>query len=165
MYILLISELKYYLLVYLNVCDCWNILQCQHENCINFFLSFFFFFGLFSTTLAAYGGSQARGGIGVIAADLHNSSWQRQILNPLSEAMDGTCNLMVPSHICFCCATIGPPNYSFLKITSVALRASARVEENLTISSVLIVSLENLQKHELSNPFSNFCSLFVGCCH
>ena len=29
--------------------------------------------------------------------DLHHSSWQRQILNPLSKARDGTCILMVPS--------------------------------------------------------------------
>ena len=28
--------------------------------------------------------------------DLHHSSWQRWILNPLSEARDRTCNLMVP---------------------------------------------------------------------
>ena len=29
---------------------------------------------------------------------------QCQILNPLSKAKDQTCNLMVPSHICFHCA-------------------------------------------------------------
>ena len=31
--------------------------------------------------------------------DLHHSLWQRQILNPLSEARDQTGNLMVPSQI------------------------------------------------------------------
>ena len=31
--------------------------------------------------------------------DLHHSSWQCQILNPLSEARDQTCSLMVPSQI------------------------------------------------------------------
>ena len=31
---------------------------------------------------------------------LHHSSQQRRILNPLSEARDRTCNLMVPSRIC-----------------------------------------------------------------
>ena len=31
--------------------------------------------------------------------DLHNSSWQRRILNPLSKARDRTRNLMVPSRI------------------------------------------------------------------
>ena len=39
--------------------------------------------------------------------DLHQSSWQSQIFNPLSEARDRTCNLMVPSGIHFCCATDG----------------------------------------------------------
>ena len=34
--------------------------------------------------------------------DLHHSSPQRRILNPLSEARDQTYNLMVPSWICFC---------------------------------------------------------------
>ena len=32
--------------------------------------------------------------------DLHHSSWQHRILNPLSEARDGTRVLMVPSWIC-----------------------------------------------------------------
>ena len=31
--------------------------------------------------------------------DLHYSSWQRQILNPLSEAKDRTRALMVPSQV------------------------------------------------------------------
>ena len=39
--------------------------------------------------------------------ELHYSSWQRQILNPLSEARDLTCNLMVPSWIRFHCTTAG----------------------------------------------------------
>ena len=51
----------------------------------------------------AYGGSQARGLIGAVAARLHHSSWQHQILNPvskgilnpLSKARDRTHNLMV----------------------------------------------------------------------
>ena len=61
-----------------------------------------------------YGGSQARGLIGAVApayatatamqdpshvCDLHHSSQQRQIMNPLSEARDQTNNLMVPSQI------------------------------------------------------------------
>ena len=36
--------------------------------------------------------------------DLHHSSWQCHILNPLSKPRDGTYNLMVPSWICFHCA-------------------------------------------------------------
>ena len=41
--------------------------------------------------------------------NLHHSSLQRGILNPLSEARDQTCNLLIPSWICFCCTTTGTP--------------------------------------------------------
>ena len=41
--------------------------------------------------------------------DLHHSSQLRLILNPLSEARDRTCNLMVPSRIRFRCTTTGTP--------------------------------------------------------
>ena len=44
-----------------------------------------------------------------VAAGLHHSLWQHWILNPLSEARDRTCNLMVPSRILFCCAMMGTP--------------------------------------------------------
>ena len=56
-----------------------------------------FFFLLFRASPMSYGDSQARGGIGAMArampdpsrvCDLHNSSQQRRILNPLSEARD-----------------------------------------------------------------------------
>ena len=43
--------------------------------------------------------------------DLHHSSQQCWILNPLSEARDPTCNLMVLSQIHFHCATTGTPKY------------------------------------------------------
>ena len=41
--------------------------------------------------------------------NLHHGSQQRWILNLLSKASDGTCNLMVPSRICFCYAKMGTP--------------------------------------------------------
>ena len=47
----------------------------------------------------AFGSSQARGPIRAIAASLHHSSWQCQILNPLSEARDRTRVLMNTSQI------------------------------------------------------------------
>ena len=61
----------------------------------------------------AYGDSQARGGIGAVAAGLHrnhsntgsdlsdlqHSSWQCQILNPLSEARDRAHMLMDASRV------------------------------------------------------------------
>ena len=47
--------------------------------------------------------------------DLHHSSWQCRILNPLSEARDRTHILMDTSQIRFCCTTTGTPNWlSFL---------------------------------------------------
>ena len=45
--------------------------------------------------------------------DLHHSSLQCRILNPLSDARGRTCNLMVPSQIHFRCATTGTSNYRF----------------------------------------------------
>ena len=41
--------------------------------------------------------------------DLHHSSWQHRILNPLREARDQTLNPVVPSGIHFCCATMATP--------------------------------------------------------
>ena len=41
--------------------------------------------------------------------DLHHSSQQRQILNPLNKARVQTHNLMVPSQIRFYCAKTGTP--------------------------------------------------------
>ena len=48
--------------------------------------------------------------------DLHHSSWQHQILNPLREARDRSCNLMVPRRIHFCCATMETPLHTFFKL-------------------------------------------------
>jgi len=67
------------------------------------------FFVFFRAAPTAYGGSQARGLIGAIAAGLRHSSQQHLILNPLNEARDRTHELMVPSQICFCCVTTGTP--------------------------------------------------------
>ena len=91
----------------------------------NYFF-FFFFFLLFRASHTAHGGSQARGRIRAAAAsyshsttdpssfcDLHHSSWQHWTLNPLSKARDLTCNLMVPSQICFNWATMGTPQITF----------------------------------------------------
>ena len=41
--------------------------------------------------------------------DLHHSSWECQILNPLIEARDRTRDFMAPGRIRFCCAVTGAP--------------------------------------------------------
>ena len=80
--------------------------------CFVFFV-FFLAFWLFGAPPAAYGRSQARDLIGTVAAGLGRSvtytTAQRCILNPLSEARDGTHNPIVPSQTRFSCATTGTP--------------------------------------------------------
>ena len=72
----------------------------------------------------AYGGSQAKGPVGAIAAGLcqsHSNARSEPRLQPtpqltatldpypLSEARERTQNLMVPSQICFRCTMTGTP--------------------------------------------------------
>ena len=110
---------------------CLMFTMCQALNKLlymNYIVCFFFSFLHFRVVPTAYGGSQARGLIEATAAayttataiphpsrvcNLHHSSRQRQILNPLSEARDRTCNLMVPSQIHFRRTTTGTPKKIF----------------------------------------------------
>ena len=46
--------------------------------------------------------------------DLHHSSQQCRVLNPVSEVRDGTHKLMVPSQIGLRCATTGMPTSPFI---------------------------------------------------
>ena len=80
-------------------------------------------FCLFRAAPSAYGGFQARGLIGATALGLyqrHSNARSEPRLWPtpqltaapdpqLSKARDQTCNLMVPSLICFCCPMTGTP--------------------------------------------------------
>ena len=79
------------------------------------YIEFYIFFKFyFRATPMAYGSSQARVPVGAVAAtlciatattdlnlvcDLHHSSWQCQILNPLSKAREQTHVLMDPSQV------------------------------------------------------------------
>ena len=82
------------------------------SGCLIFF--FFCLFAIYWAAPVAYVGSQARGRIGDVPAslaratatwdlscvcNLHHSSQQRWIVNPLSKGRDRTCNLMVLSRI------------------------------------------------------------------
>jgi len=54
--------------------------------------------------------------------DLHHSSWQHQILNPLSEARDRTRNLIVPSQIHFFrCTPTGTPSLSSFTLSVIKI--------------------------------------------
>ena len=103
----------------LGLCTCH--LKCPYSNLLAFQSQLFFYF---RACPMAYGGSQARGQIGASAAGLHHSHSkagsepslqptsqlrQHRIPDPLSEARDGTCILMDPSQVHFCCATAGTP--------------------------------------------------------
>ena len=87
--------------------------------CIQFCLVFF---GLFMDTLfniwrfigqganQSYSHSNTRS---ELLCDLHHSSSQRSILNPLREARDQARILTDAGQICFCWATMGTPNFFF----------------------------------------------------
>ena len=94
------------------------------------FILFCFIYLFLRATLAAYGSSQARGRIGDAAAgyttatatwdlsricDLHHSSRQHWILNPLSGARNQTRVLMDPSRVHYRWATMGAPSRWSLK--------------------------------------------------
>ena len=96
-----------------------------------FFFSFFFFFFLalvfigphpwhmevlrlgvkLELQLLAYTTATATPDLSRVC-DLHHSSWQHQILNPLSKARDRTCVLMGISQICFPWARMRIPDTS-----------------------------------------------------
>ena len=87
---------------------------CRTIYIILFFILFYFL--LFRAAPRAYGNSQARGQIRVIAASLYHSSQQRQILNPLSQARYWTRNLIVTSRMRFHCATTETPGSYILNM-------------------------------------------------
>ena len=98
------------------------------------FFSFVLFFP-FKAAPTAYGSSQAEGWISATAAayttatatgdpslvcSLHHSSWQHQILNPLSETKDRTRILMDISRIHFHSAIMGTPHFFLIKFSSLS---------------------------------------------
>jgi len=82
--------------------------------------------------------------------DLHHSSWQRWIFNPLSKARDRTRNLMVSSWIHFHCAMTGTPD---LPKVTISLMLSSFQNVVTAVSSVLIVVDNN---NFLKNHFMGF---------
>ena len=101
----------------------WNITYC---TCLYSFIFIFLHFRAIPTAhgssrlgvklepqLSAYATAM---GDPCCIHDLHYSSWQCWIIEPLSMAKVGTHILMDTSQIHFNCATIGMPWYSFLKL-------------------------------------------------
>ena len=97
--------------------------------------TFFFFFGLFLIFLGPHPWHMEVPRLGVERelqlpayaratatpepshiCDLQHSSWQRQVLYPLSEVRDRTCHLTIPSWIHFHCAMMGTPMGTFILI-------------------------------------------------
>ena len=115
----------------------------QFEKCCFFCL--FVCFCLCRAATLVHGGSQARGWIRDPNSiwELHHSSQQCWILNPLSEARDWPHILMDASRICFCWATMGT-------LRSVAF------EDKPTI--FISVSLQVVGRHSMD--ISHCCLLF-----
>ena len=63
--------------------------------------------------LPAYAAATTKWDLNLLC-NLHHSSWQHHILNPLSEAQDQTCILMDTIWIRAHCATMGTPSIYFL---------------------------------------------------
>ena len=116
----------------------------------------------FRAALAAYGSSQARGLIGATAAEdpslicnLHHSSGQWQICNPLSEASNWTRILRDTSWICFCCATMEIHTWFFLK------SATLLSQQKFLIISSLLIRNDSLLYIKFSNECRPIFQLYI----
>ena len=102
-YLYIIYKCCYIYMIFIIFIICHVMYRVKCNRCIlkSQLVLFFFFFCLFAFSRAApmaYGGYQARGLIGAVATglcqhysnicDLHHSSQQYRILNPLSKARD-----------------------------------------------------------------------------
>ena len=132
-----------------------------------YFLCFFFFvFCPFRAALVAYGGSQAR------CLMLEPQQCQIQATpqltatpdpQPTEQARDQTRNLMVPSRICFCCATMGIPTFHSSKPTSLSLwiylflGTSAEAAQASSILSPQTMVLSKLRGILLSEALGSRC--------
>ena len=124
--IILQNYLSYVILLSIVIFTCiHNGLKNNKSINIHFFLSFFFGpqtwhievprLGVESELqLPAYATATATQDPSCVC-DLHHSSWQHQILDPLSEPRNQTCVLMNASQICFHSTTMGTPNLFLFK--------------------------------------------------
>ena len=95
--------------------------------------------------------------------DLHHSSQQRRILNPLSEARDWTCVLMDTGQIRFCWTMMGTPNPAILILphysTSLALNGGGgRTKRKFMVTNKMNEEIQ-LSSEKLLHSFALFfCS-------
>ena len=89
---------------------------------------------------------------------LHHSSWQHQILSPLSEAREHTHILRDTSWICFPCATVLPYFILFFRVTPVAYgnsQARGQIWAVATQQRSCVYNLyHNSWQHQILNPLS-----------
>ena len=123
-----------------------QFLGCTLEAFSCFFKQvLFIYFCLFRAAPEAYGSSQAKGPseLQLLAyatatpdpsrvCDLHHSSWQPQILNPLSEARGRTCVLMDTGPIHFCYTMTGTPGRNFRMKWNVKLTPKGSERQSLS---------------------------------
>ena len=115
--------------VYKNIC---KAIKCLYKILLLHFFFFLFFFCLFRTAPLACGGCSigVKWELQLVAyttatamqdpsriCNLHHSSWQHCILNPLSKARDWTCVFLDATQIHFCWATKGIPLTLFLLVS------------------------------------------------
>ena len=96
------------------------------------------FWSFFRATPVTYGGSQARGQMGAVAAGLHHCSEQRRILNPLSESRDRTASswILVGS-------LTAEPRWEFLPVDIL------KTERNVGRKSQISIYTDKLWWHHL----------------
>ena len=97
--------------------------------------------------------------------DLHHSSWQRWILNSLSEAKDWTCVLMDPSKIHFHCTTTETPTSQILNPLSYNRNSWLcifRPFPELFVQQVPVATLESLAQFPVKNNQLNTYSRIMS---
>ena len=96
--------------------------------------------------------------------DLHLSSRQRRILNPLSEARDRTGNLMVPSRIRFRCASSGILQFDSFWNVPEGVRCSAFCHGYVALRMLCALQVLTLCSSCSLNIFSSlFSDKFANC--
>ena len=97
--------------------------------------------------------------------DLHLSSWQHWILNPLCKARDRTHNLMVPSQIHFHCAKMGTPRFIYIKSEFIPLTEIPFLSPNALVQLIITKTLRHYFSVQVTAFPLSFQSLatVLGC--